>query len=585
MPALFTLLIGFILTWSVTREADLVSHEEAFGKFEAHSEILVDRLKGRLNNAIVAGRDMYTLFQKSPTVNNEQFLRLAENFSGLNTGRDLLAFVTRSYESTDDKFIFKYIWSPEKSVNKAKLTSELNQSDLGVSFLSKVIESHETAAIPLPDSFFTDTDNRGKILLAHGYNMDEGAGAVVQIIDGMEMFDGLAQGERFKGMGLQLSSVFVAEDGEELELSTSVSEQDEFATDDDYLISVHSFKFGDQSWNAVSWSTEEIFKVDHFRVQAALLVCVILTALVYYIVWSQLERTRRVSSIVDRRTRALKKANDELAEHYEVLQDLNSDLFVARKSAEAASRAKSEFLATMSHELRTPLNAILGFSQILKDQVVGPLGDERYVEYSNDIHASGGHLLGLINDILDLAKLEANQLMIENHDVYPSDLLDSVKSLITPKFAEKNVTLKLELSDDMPQPIVGDDLRLKQIIVNLLSNAIKFTDEGSIDVRLYPKAFENKDNQSGYMIEVRDTGIGIPEEKQSLLFQRFTQIDAALTRKHGGVGLGLAICHELTTKMGGTISVESQSGEGTVFFVHLPLEEASAADTDDDMMI
>jgi signal transduction histidine kinase len=447
-----------------------------------------------------------------------------------------------------------------------------------------LIEDKASTAIPLPAGVFKEFNGPGHILLAAAFEHGGTEGISFQILDGKAVFSDLASARRFTGMDLQLSSVLDLSDGSEITLTTSISEHDDMSEDTDLLISAHSFHFGNQGWNAVSWSTEDVFKVDHFRVQVALLVSITLTALVYYIVWSQLERTRRVSSIVDRRTRALKKANDELAEHYEVLQELNTDLSKARESAEAASRAKSEFLATMSHELRTPLNAILGFSQILKDQVVGPLGDERYVEYSHDIHASGSHLLGLINDILDLAKLEANQLKIENHEVYPSDLLDSIKPLITPKFREKDVALSLSLSDEMPQLIVGDDLRLKQIIINLVSNAIKFTDEGSIDVEIYPKPLTDT-HKPGYMIEVRDTGIGIPEDKQSLLFQRFTQIDAALTRKHGGVGLGLAICYELASKMNGTISVESKEGAGTVFFVHLPLEEVDMADTDDSMMI
>ena len=574
-----------MLTWAVTQEVDTVSHQEAYGRFEARADVLVDRFQSRIKQALLTSEDLRQIYVNSTNVNDAQFSYLISNFSSLNKHRKIIAFLVRDKNARADGFRVQHAWYAKGMVGEGTILDEINafpESDLLVSGL---VRTGSSIAIPLAEHVFKEFDGSGLILLASGFAKGNLEGVSFQILDGKSLFNDLTSGSRFAGLGLQISSVIPIPNGEELELATSISDYDDMSEDGDYLITVHSIKLGTQTWNTVSWSTEEFFVVDHLRIQIALFVCVILTALITYIVWSQIERTRRVSSIVDRRTRALKKVNDELGEHYEVLQELNADLYKARESAEAASRAKSEFLATMSHELRTPLNAILGFSQILKDQVVGPLGDERYVEYSSDIHASGSHLLGLINDILDLAKLEANQLKIEKHEIYATDLIDSVKSLITPKFKEKDVALNLSLSDDMPDMIVGDDLRLKQIIINLVSNAVKFTDEGSIDVKLYQKPLDDKERQSGYVIEVSDTGIGIAEDKQSLLFQRFTQIDAALTRKHGGVGLGLAICHELTTLMGGKISVESEIGVGTKFFVHLPLEECHAADTDDDMII
>ncbi|UTW54430.1 HAMP domain-containing sensor histidine kinase [Kordiimonas sp. SCSIO 12610] len=592
-----TLFVGFVVTWSVTREADIISHEEAFAQFEARAESMIDRFHSRIQQAIASSDDLLRIYQNSSDLDQElrpesemtklkanQFSYLINNFSGLSRYRKFIAFLNRESQENSSDFIFEQVWSSAGDFDQAVLLEQINTSDIFGALINNSLLNRASAAVPLPDGVLKEFSGGGYVLIVSSLAGERNKDFSIQILDAREILNDLKQVKRFADMDLQLSSILKLPNGEEVELDAAISDFDDSADYDDYFISVHSFQFGSQVWNAVAWSTEEIFETDHFRVQVALFVCVILTGLVYYIVWSQSERTRRVSAIIDRRTRALQKANDELAEHYEVLQDLNLDLSKARESAEAASHAKSEFLATMSHELRTPLNAILGFSQILKDQVIGPLGDERYVEYSNDIHASGSHLLGLINDILDLAKLEANQLQIENHEVYPSDLLDNVKSLVTPQFTEKNIALNLTLSDELPQPIVGDDLRLKQIIINLVSNSIKFTDQGHIDVKIYPKPIEVDGIKPGYVIEVSDTGIGIPEDKQSLLFQRFTQIDAALTRKHGGVGLGLAICHELIVKMGGTISVKSQTDVGTTIFVHLPLEEASSADNDD-MMI
>ena len=311
-------------------------------------------------------------------------------------------------------------------------------------------------------------------------------------------------------------------------------------------------------------------------------VSLVLTALVIFIVWSQSQRAKRVVDIVNRRTRALKEAHEELEQHYKLLQNLNKDVEEARKSAETANRAKSEFLATMSHELRTPLNAILGFSQLLQEQALGPIGDKRYVDYAKDIHSSGSHLLAIINDILDLAKLEAGKIRIE-HKVLSSRLLvERAVTLLQQQAQGKGIKLSAEFAPGMPDRIYGDELRLRQILINLASNSLKFTNQGSVTVRLHPKAFPT--GQPGWVLEVEDTGIGIPEEKQATLFDRFTQVDTALSRRHGGVGLGLAICRELVDRMEGKISVRSTPGVGTTMRVHLPLEEVEGDDDDDGMI-
>lgn len=299
-------------------------------------------------------------------------------------------------------------------------------------------------------------------------------------------------------------------------------------------------------------------------------------------IWTEVRHTARVSDIVARRTAALKDAEQEQMRQNQQLRELNEELTSATEEAETANLAKSEFLATMSHELRTPLNAILGFSQILREETLGPIGDDRYVEYADDINQSGEHLLRLINDILDLAKLEAGRIAIDVSPVALGASIEHVVALHHRQAEDKGLSLTYEIAQEMPDVIMGDELRLRQILINLLTNAIKFTDEGSVALRVFPNAFPI--GSPGWVIEVADTGIGIEEDRKAILFERFAQADTTLSRKHGGVGLGLAICKELVRKMEGLISFDSELEKGTTFRVQLPLDEVKADYDDGDFI-
>lgn len=339
-----------------------------------------------------------------------------------------------------------------------------------------------------------------------------------------------------------------------------------------------NFVFADRTIELVAYASGKAYAVDFDAVIIASALGSLITMLLGYAVFDQMRRSNRVVEIVRRRTRALKEAHSELESHYKLLQDLNVEVEEARRAAEAANLAKSEFLATMSHELRTPLNAILGFSEILESQTLGPIGDARYVDYANDIHTSGRHLLSIINDILDLAKLEAGRTEIDVKPLDPRSLVERVVGLLEHQAEEKGLDLSFEVSDDFPDRIKGDELRLRQVLINLASNAIKFTSDGSVSVRAYLQPF--KSGAAGWVLEVEDTGIGIAEDQQSVLFDRFTQLDTTHSRRHGGVGLGLAICRELVARMDGIIEVASKPNFGTTISVQLPLDEAS--DEDDD---
>jgi PAS domain S-box-containing protein len=240
------------------------------------------------------------------------------------------------------------------------------------------------------------------------------------------------------------------------------------------------------------------------------------------------------------------------------------ELREAMETAELASRAKSKFLANMSHELRTPLNAIIGFSEIMRDGLFGPLGSARYTEYAKDIHDSGTHLLNVIDDILDISKIEAGRYPLEEQEIDLGEVLRWSIEIVRPRTAEKQQAVRLAIPDDMPM-LYADLRAMRQIMLNLLSNASKFTPEkGRIDVSTHVSG-------SGELqISVSDTGIGIPSEKLDEVMEPFGQVDDSSSRHHGGTGLGLPITKSLTEMHGGTFRLESELGRGTTATLTLP---------------
>jgi len=240
-------------------------------------------------------------------------------------------------------------------------------------------------------------------------------------------------------------------------------------------------------------------------------------------------------------------------------------LIAAKEAAEAANRAKSEFLANMSHELRTPLNAIIGFSGMMSDRMFGPLG-EKYVEYANIIGDSGRHLLAIITDILDVAKADAERLLLAEERVEIGEVVELSSKIVEDMARRAQIEFISEVAKPLP-PMMADPAKLTQILVNLLSNAVKFTPPGG-KVRLKVERRVHR----GITFRVEDTGLGMSADQIPIAMAPFGQISNSMTRQHDGVGLGLPLTKRLVELHGGTIEIDSEPGKGTIASVYLPEE-------------
>ncbi|WP_341503259.1 two-component sensor histidine kinase BarA [Gallaecimonas sp. GXIMD4217] len=263
------------------------------------------------------------------------------------------------------------------------------------------------------------------------------------------------------------------------------------------------------------------------------------------------------------------QATYDLRMTLEQIEIQNIEMDKARKRAQQASQVKSEFLANMSHELRTPLNGVLGFTrQLMKTQLTPSQSD-----YLVTIERSAQHLLAIINDILDFSKLESGKLVLDEHPYSFHDLVSDVAEMLGGNARDKGLEMSLTLPQDTPDALVGDGLRLKQVLTNLIGNAVKFTQEGGVEISVNHGQYD-QGGREFLRILVSDTGVGISPEQQRSLFQAFSQADASISRRYGGTGLGLVISRTLIEQMGGEIGLESESGKGSTFWVQLPIKHA-----------
>jgi signal transduction histidine kinase/CheY-like chemotaxis protein len=256
---------------------------------------------------------------------------------------------------------------------------------------------------------------------------------------------------------------------------------------------------------------------------------------------------------------------EQVAARTMALSDTNKMLQAAKETAESASRAKSVFLANISHEIRTPMNAVIGFSDLLKPLITDP----KQINYLESIGSSGRNLLSLINGILDLSKIEAGKMELEYEPVKPRALFDEVHRMFTAQAAVKNIKMVIDFSGDIPDCLILDEVRLKQILFNLVGNAVKFTEKGFVRIEV-----QKRDSVGGdgidLSITVEDTGIGIPAQYHADIFEAFKQTDGQSTKRFGGTGLGLSITKRLVEMMGGTITVQSEENKGSRFRIVIP---------------
>ncbi len=277
---------------------------------------------------------------------------------------------------------------------------------------------------------------------------------------------------------------------------------------------------------------------------------------------------RRVALLFNEITRR-KQAEDKLQALNAALEqrvlERTAELVTARDAAQAANQAKSAFLATMSHELRTPLNAVIGLSHLLQQMALPP----RAQGFVGHIAQAGEQLLALVNDVLDLSRIEAGEMQLEHVAFDLASVLDTVHAIVEPQAVAKGLSLEFESAPGLAQDLSGDPLRLKQILLNLLGNAVKFTPAGSIKLHVLQQPAET--GRVVLRFDVIDTGIGIAPQAQARIFEAFTQADSSTTRRFGGTGLGLSIVQRLVDLMGGTLTVESRLGQGSTFSIELPL--------------
>lgn len=314
----------------------------------------------------------------------------------------------------------------------------------------------------------------------------------------------------------------------------------------------------------VSLLTRHVLRDDVLSSKAELPYLIVAGPVFVYLVYAM---NARISRTLRETLKQSQEAHEEIAQVNTQLEQKSKELVRALENAYIASEAKGRFLANMSHELRTPLNAILGYAAIVQEEIE-EIGEEADIPPSlledlSHVETAGKHLLGLISDILDLSRIEAGQVEVEVEKVHLDPLFDEFYQVMRPMAFKRHNLLHIEISPK-DLTLYTDITRLRQILFNLLGNAAKFTDNGHITLRA------TEVDSRHILFEVEDSGKGIPLEKQAKLFDPFEQVDATSTRIHGGAGLGLALCKQLTQLLGGTIQLESTPGEGSTFSFMLP---------------
>ncbi|RKZ91158.1 MAG: hybrid sensor histidine kinase/response regulator [Candidatus Parabeggiatoa sp. nov. 1] len=303
---------------------------------------------------------------------------------------------------------------------------------------------------------------------------------------------------------------------------------------------------------------------------------------------TQQEELKQTNEALEERTKDLERQKGDIQHKNQALEQTQTEMKKAQKEIERkaqelalASKYKSEFLANMSHELRTPLNSLLILAQLLADNKQGNLSDKQ-VEYVQTIHSAGSDLLTLINEILDLSKVEAGKIELQTEDISLADLVEMLEQKFRPIANDAGLTFQMSMAEGLPAVLHTDGQRLKQILTNLLSNAFKFTSQGGIQLTVQRPtheevSFMGVDVAQMIAISITDTGIGIPKDKQQVIFEAFQQVDGSTSRRYGGTGLGLSISRQLARFLGGDIRLHSEEGKGCTFTLYLPKQQPTQA--------
>ncbi|WP_430472729.1 MASE1 domain-containing protein [Thalassospira lucentensis] len=327
-----------------------------------------------------------------------------------------------------------------------------------------------------------------------------------------------------------------------------------------YNPKVSNFTFGYRDWTIVLHEEERLYSgLTYWQPWAIFIFGATISILLMVYLRSLTRTERQIVDLIAIRTRELENAR-EAAES-------------AMNQAQQADKAKSEFIAHMSHEFRSPMTSILGYTQLAEDSLQAEFSVETLKNYLSTIRGAGRHVLSLIGDILDISKIEAGKLILEEVPFDLRRVCEEVTSMMMVPARNQENTLHLEIDPDMPGWVIGDPVRLKQVVTNLVSNAVKFTKFGNINVQT--SAVKITDTELSFRITVKDEGIGIPHNKLKSIFEAFAQVDTSTARRYGGTGLGLAICQSMVQAMGGTIEVESTEGKGSTFWFDLTLPRSS----------
>ncbi|MBT8763822.1 hypothetical protein KFV02_07735 [Desulfohalobiaceae bacterium Ax17] len=280
-----------------------------------------------------------------------------------------------------------------------------------------------------------------------------------------------------------------------------------------------------------------------------------------------IKHKEELEQLVAERTSELVKTNEDLKHEIEERKNIEKKLILAQKKAKEANQVKNEFLANLSHELRTPLNAILGMTELVLLSTI----DDEAKENLNIVYKAAQGLSTLIDDLLDMSLIKYGQLEIKEENFFLTKTLDSILDIFMHQAQKKGLRISYHIDQGIPDLLIGDVSRVRQVLVNLVGNAIKFTDKGEIKILVRLQELTHEHSIT-LLFAVRDTGCGIPKDKMDLIFERFTQVDGSYTRQHGGTGLGLALCKKIVTLLGGRIWAESTPGQGSTFYFTLPFK-------------